>query len=56
MSDVDTRYLEAVVCLAEKELSRSDSHERAGALRTLLSEALPFLKNVLASATTEVAS
>lgn len=47
MNSVDIRHLAAVICLADKELARTDWLERAGAMRTLLAESLPYLRETL---------
>lgn len=50
MNSVDIRHLAAVICLADKELARTDWLERGGALRTLLTESLPYLRETLQQA------
>ncbi len=42
MSDI--RHIEAIVTLAEKELSQGEWSHRAGVLSALLRESIPFLR------------
>lgn len=50
----DLRLLNAVLVLADRELAKTDWQDRTGALRALLSEAVPFLKQLRDLACDEV--
>lgn len=54
--DADTRLLDAIITLSEREFSNHGSDpDRAGALRALLKESLPFLKRLRDFSCKEVA-
>lgn len=42
----DLRALNAIITLADRELSRDDWQDRSGALRVLLEESMPYLRGV----------
>ena len=41
-----TQHLDAILTIADRELARDDWHERGGAFRALIDQALPYLRHL----------
>jgi hypothetical protein len=40
------RHLDAILTIADRELARDDWHDRGGAFRALLDQAMPYLRQL----------
>ena len=42
----DSKHIEAILTIADREMARPDWHDRCGVFRALLEQAMPFLREM----------